>query len=59
MESAAPNPVAVAAEAVSDPKVHLSPWQIFWQRLKHRRIAMIGGAILIFLYLVSIFAGFI
>ncbi len=57
MESAAPNPVAVVAEA--EPKVHLSPWQIFWQKLKHRKIAMVGGSILIVLYTVAIFAGFI
>jgi peptide/nickel transport system permease protein len=40
-------------------KITLSPWRLFWQRLKRRRIAMFGGAILIFLYLVAIFAGFI
>ncbi|HEY5296728.1 MAG TPA: ABC transporter permease [Verrucomicrobiae bacterium] len=40
-------------------KVPLSPWQLFWQRLKRRKIAMTGGVILIFLYLVAIFAGFI
>ncbi|MGC9942941.1 MAG: ABC transporter permease [Verrucomicrobiota bacterium] len=54
MESAAPNP---AADAES--KVHLSPWQIFWQKLRHRKIAMFGGSILIFLYAFAIFAGFI
>jgi peptide/nickel transport system permease protein len=37
----------------------LSPWQLFWRRLKQRRIAMIGGVILIALYLVALFAGFI
>lgn len=37
----------------------LSPWQLFWQRLKRKKIAMTGGVILIFLYLVAIFAGFI
>jgi peptide/nickel transport system permease protein len=37
----------------------LSPGQLFWQRLKHRRIAMVGGVILIVLYLVALFAGFI
>ncbi|MGH7977113.1 MAG: ABC transporter permease, partial [Limisphaerales bacterium] len=40
-------------------KPPLSPWQLFWQRLKRRKIAMTGGAILIFLYTVAIFAGFI
>ncbi len=37
----------------------LSPWQLFWQRLKRRRIAMVGGIILILLYLIALFAGFI
>src|SRR5471032_1048744 len=40
-------------------QLHLSPWQIFRRRLQRRRIAMFGGAVLIFLYLVAIFAGFI
>jgi len=52
METAAPTPNAEA-------QIALSPWQIFWRRLKRRRIAMIGGAILIFLYLVALFAGFV
>ena len=52
METAAPTPNAEAQTA-------LSPWQLFWQRLKRRRIAMIGGAILIFLYSVALIAGFI
>jgi peptide/nickel transport system permease protein len=52
METAAP-------KIIAETKVALSPWQIFWQRLKRRRIAMFGGAVLIFLYTVSIFAGFI
>jgi peptide/nickel transport system permease protein len=37
----------------------LSPWQLFWRRLKQRRIAMAGGVILIVLYLVALFAGFV
>ncbi|MDD5140563.1 MAG: ABC transporter permease [Verrucomicrobiales bacterium] len=49
MESTPPNLNPIA----------LSPWQIFWQRLKRRRIAMIGGVILIGLYLISLFAGFV
>ena len=43
----------------SGARLHLSPWQLFWQRLKRRRIAMVGGVILIFLYLVALFAGFV
>jgi peptide/nickel transport system permease protein len=52
METTAPNPTGEATSS-------LSPWQLFGRRLKRRRIAMIGGAVLIFLYLVAIFAGFI
>ncbi len=52
MESAIPISTA-------EPKLALSPWQLFWQRLKRRKIAMLGGAILVFLYAVAIFAGFI
>jgi len=36
-----------------------SPWRLFWQRLKPRKIAMAGGIILIILYSVAILAGFI
>ena len=49
METTAPNLNPVA----------LSPGQIFWQRLKRRRIAMVGGGILIALYSVALFAGFV
>ncbi|HZF00724.1 MAG TPA: ABC transporter permease [Methylomirabilota bacterium] len=52
METATPITIAEA-------KVTLSPWQLFRQRLKQRKIAMIGGAILIFLYLVALFSGFV
>ena len=36
----------------------LSPWQLFWRRLKRRRVAMAGGVILIVLYSITLFAGF-
>lgn len=36
-----------------------SPWRIFWRRLKRQRVALIGGVILVFLYLVALVAGFI
>jgi peptide/nickel transport system permease protein len=52
METATPFATAVS-------QAPLSPWQLFWQRLKRRRIAMFGGVILIFLYVVALFAGFI
>jgi peptide/nickel transport system permease protein len=45
--------------STAGPKLALSPWQLFWQRLKRRKIAMFGGVVLILLYLVAIFAGFI
>jgi peptide/nickel transport system permease protein len=52
METAAPISIA-------EPKLALSPWQLFRQRLWRRKIAMLGGGILIFLYLVALFAGFV
>ena len=45
--------------ATPETEAPLSPWRLFWQRLKRRRIAMFGGVILIVLYLVASFAGFI
>src|SRR5476651_333965 len=39
--------------------IALSPGQMFRQRLKRRRMAMVGGAILVGLYLVALFAGFV
>src|SRR5688500_15704992 len=45
---------------VPEPKVeHLSPWQIFWRRLRRKRLAMTGGIILIILYTLALFAGFV
>ena len=38
---------------------HLSPWQLFRQRLWQKRIAMVGGLVLIILYLTALFAGFV
>jgi peptide/nickel transport system permease protein len=36
-----------------------SPGRIFWQRLRRQKIAMVGGGILVVLYVVALFAGFI
>src|SRR5579872_1684028 len=36
-----------------------SPGQMFWQRLRRQRMALTGGVILIFLYLIALLAGFI
>src|SRR5690349_20962270 len=52
MEAATPNSTAEATAP-------FSPWQLFWRRLKQRRIAMVGGVILIFLYFVALLASFI
>lgn len=52
METAPPSPIIEFQPA-------LSPWGLFWQRLRKRKIAMAGGVILIFLYTAAIFAGFI
>ena len=41
------------------PEIMGSPWEIFWRRLRRQKLAMAGGVILIFLYAVSLFAGFI
>lgn len=45
--------------ATTDIPTASSPWRLFWQRLKPRKIALVGGIILIILYSVAIFAGFI
>src|SRR5277367_6472017 len=52
METAAPISIA-------ETRITLSPWQLFRQRLWRRKIAMFGGAILIILYTIALFAGFI
>jgi peptide/nickel transport system permease protein len=52
METAQSNPA-------SERQSLQSPWRLFWHRLKRRKIAMMGGVILIFLYSVALFAGFI
>lgn len=36
-----------------------SPWYIFWKRLRHQRLALAGGAILVVLYSIALFAGFV
>jgi peptide/nickel transport system permease protein len=45
--------------AIFEMKPSLSPWRLFWQRLKPRKIALTGGVILITLYSIAIVAGFI
>ena len=43
----------------AEARVVLSPWRLFWLRLRRKKIAMAGGVILIFLYSVALFAGFV
>jgi len=54
MVTSTANPISAA-----DDIVNLSPWQIMWRRLKQRKLAMTGGIILVFLYVVAALAGFI
>ena len=41
------------------PAEHLSPWQIFWRRLRRQKVALTGGIILCVLYTLALFAGFV
>jgi peptide/nickel transport system permease protein len=36
-----------------------SPWRVFWRRLKRQRVALAGGGILVVLYTLALFTGFI
>ncbi|HKG22774.1 MAG TPA: ABC transporter permease [Blastocatellia bacterium] len=51
-----PHPPEAAARAAVRNR---SPWQILWRKLKRNRAAMAALAVLVALYLASIFAGFI
>jgi peptide/nickel transport system permease protein len=53
------SPAMSDAEALAAAVALESPWRIFWRRLRRQRIAMAGGIILIALYLVMMFAGFV
>ena len=53
------SPQSSGTEAIAKADVALdSPWHIFWQRLRHQRMALLGAIILLLLYLVALFAGF-
>jgi len=52
-------PTSEAGDIANASAANDSPWRIFWQRLRHQRLAMAGGIILVLLYLVALFAGFI
>lgn len=55
MDTSTPTSVA-AVEILAE---HASPWQLFWRRLKSHKAAMSGGIILLILYVMALFAGFI
>jgi peptide/nickel transport system permease protein len=57
MEPTAPPPANTAA--TNQTAEHLSPWQLFWRRLRRRRTASLGGLTLIVLYILALLAGFI
>jgi peptide/nickel transport system permease protein len=35
-----------------------SPWRLMWRRLRRQKIALVGAAILVVLYILALFAGF-
>jgi peptide/nickel transport system permease protein len=45
--------------AITETPSASSPWRLFWKRLKPRKIALVGGIILVILYSAAIVAGFI
>lgn len=47
---------AIALPAQRDDDVGHSPWSMFWWRFRHNQKAMIGGAVVIFLVFVALFA---
>lgn len=51
----APQTTEIGTDAKAETPME-SPWRIFWRRLRKQRIALAGGIILIFLYLVALFA---
>ena len=59
MEPPVENPDPLVAAETAGIEISGSPWQIFWQRLRRQKIALAGGVILIILYSMSLFAGFV
>lgn len=55
----APGATPEPAGAEEDERVSLTPGQLAWRQLRKNRFAMIGGAVLIVLYLTAIFADFL
>ncbi len=53
-----PQEAELAASAEANAPM-ASPWSIFRRRLASQRLALVGGAILVILYLAALFAGFL
>lgn len=52
-------PTNVTSESLAEKDAVIeTPWGIFWRRLRSQRVALIGGIILIVLYVGMVFAGF-
>ncbi len=49
-------PASAAPPSVRPPR---TPWQLFWSRLRQRRIALVGGVLLVVLYSAALLAGFV
>jgi peptide/nickel transport system permease protein len=53
-------PSVERADLTAEERYYLaSQWQLMWQKFRRHRLAIIGGTILITLYLIAIFADFI
>ncbi len=50
-----------AIDPTNNPNARIprTPWRLFWDRLRRRRLALTGGIILVFLYAVTLLAGFV
>jgi peptide/nickel transport system permease protein len=59
METVTDQPEIVPGAAPEPERSVGSPWQIFWQRLRRQKVALVGGGILVALYAVSLLAGFV
>ena len=59
METPAENPESLPVPETAGEEIIGSPWQIFWQRLRRQKVALTGGGILVVLYALSLFAGFV
>ncbi len=48
------------AELSAEERYYLaSQWQLMWQKFRHHKLAIIGGSVLVVLYLAAIFADFL